>query len=81
MFIVLFAVVFIFVTQSEASARQAWAVVDAETGRLLDGSNEHVRLPIASLTKILTAFTVLESVAPLGKTTISPLAASAEGSS
>lgn len=69
------------VGHAEASARQAWAVVDADTGRLLDGSNEHVRLPIASLTKIWTAFTVLESGASLGNTTISPLAASAEGSS
>lgn len=66
---------------TEASARQAWAVVDADTGRLLDGSNEHVRLPIASLTKVWTAFTLLESGAPLGNTTISPLAAAAEGSS
>lgn len=45
------------------------------------GSNEHTPLPIASLTKIWTAFTVLESGVPLGETTISPAAASSEGSS
>lgn len=64
-----------------AAAHSSWAVIDADTGRLLMGSNENVRLPIASLTKIWTAFTVLESGTPLGVTTISPAAASAEGSS
>jgi serine-type D-Ala-D-Ala carboxypeptidase (penicillin-binding protein 5/6) len=78
---ILFATIVLFTGGKEASARDAWVVIDAETGRLLSGSNEHVRLPIASLTKIWTAFTVLESGAPLGITTISPEAASAEGSS
>lgn len=66
---------------SKANANSAWAVIDAETGRLLEGSNEHMKLPIASLTKIWTAFTVLESEAPFGETTISAAAASSEGSS
>ncbi|MBO1910334.1 D-alanyl-D-alanine carboxypeptidase, partial [Microvirga sp. 3-52] len=79
--IILFATFVLCTGGKEASARDAWVVIDAETGRLLSGSNEHVRLPIASLTKIWTAFTVLESGAPLGMTTISPEAASAEGSS
>ncbi|QUW23829.1 D-alanyl-D-alanine carboxypeptidase [Sporosarcina sp. Marseille-Q4063] len=78
---ILFATIVLFAGGKEASARDAWVVIDADTGRLLSGSNEHVRLPIASLTKIWTAFTVLESGAPLGFTTISPEAASAEGSS
>src|SRR6185312_8845753 len=78
---ILFATIILFAGGKEASSRDAWVVIDAETGRLLSGSNEHVRLPIASLTKIWTAFTVLESGAPLGLTTISPSAASAEGSS
>ena len=73
--------IILFSGGKEAAAHEAWAVIDADTGRLLDGSNENVRLPIASLTKIWTAFTVLESGAPLGITTISPAAASAEGSS
>lgn len=73
--------VVIFTGETRTSAHSAWAVIDADTGRLLIGSNEHVRMPIASLTKIWTAFTVLESGAPLGVTTISPAAASAEGSS
>lgn len=64
-----------------ASALDAWVVIDGETGRYLDGSNEHVQMPIASLTKIWTAFTVLESGASLEETTISSEAATAEGSS
>lgn len=62
-------------------AAQAWAVIDADTGRLLLGENEEAKLPIASLTKIWTAFTVLESGMPLEKTTISKEAAMSEGSS
>lgn len=64
-----------------AQAAQAWAVIDADTGRLLLGENEEAKLPIASLTKIWTAFTVLESGMPLEKTTISKEAAMSEGSS
>jgi serine-type D-Ala-D-Ala carboxypeptidase (penicillin-binding protein 5/6) len=63
------------------AAGQAWAVIDADTGRLLEGHNENVRLPIASLTKIWTAFTFIESGTPPGEVIISPQAASAEGSS
>ncbi len=81
MVIVLFVLLFVFASEKEAAAHQAWAVVDADTGRLLSGSNENVRLPIASLTKIWTAFTVIESGAPLGETTISAEAATSEGSS
>lgn len=64
-----------------AASGQAWAVIDADTGRLLEGHNENVRLPIASLTKIWTAFTFIESVTEPGEVEISPQAASAEGSS
>lgn len=79
--IVLLLSLFIVASSKEASAHQSWAVIDADTGRLLGGSNENVRLPIASLTKIWTALTVLESGVPLDTLTISPAAASAEGSS
>ncbi|MFD1928107.1 D-alanyl-D-alanine carboxypeptidase family protein [Sporosarcina siberiensis] len=81
LFIVLFMSLFLFIGSADASARQAWAVIDAETGRLLMGSNENVRLPIASLTKIWTALTVIESRSLLSEVIISPEAASAEGSS
>lgn len=65
----------------KAHAAQAFAVIDADTGRLLLGDNEETKLPIASLTKIWTAFTVLESGMPLAETTISREAAMSEGSS
>ncbi|MDN4607316.1 D-alanyl-D-alanine carboxypeptidase family protein [Sporosarcina highlanderae] len=65
----------------DAAMGSAWAVIDADTGRLLSGSNENLQLPIASLTKIWTAFTFLESGAAGGEITISAAAASAEGSS
>lgn len=65
----------------KVEANSAWAVIDADTGRLLEGSNENAQLPIASLTKIWTAFTVLESEQPFADTKISPAAASSEGSS
>ena len=71
----------LFTGEHQASANNAWAVIDGDTGRLLEGSNEHVRMPIASLTKIWTAFTLLESGASPGVTTVSSAAASAEGSS
>ena len=57
-----------------AASGQAWAVIDADTGRLLEGHNENVRLPIASLTKIWTAFTFIESVTEPGEVIISPQA-------
>lgn len=79
--LVLSVSLFFLIGWKTASAQSSWAVIDADTGRLLMGENEHVQLPIASLTKVWTAFTVLESGMPLGETTISSAAASSEGSS
>lgn len=79
--IVLFLSVLLTAVPKEAASGSSWAVIDAETGRLLDGSNENLQLPIASLTKIWTALTFIESGAPDGEIAISPAAASAEGSS
>ena len=45
----------------ELDAR-AWALVDAETGLFLAGENADERLPIASMTKIMTALVALEAV-------------------
>ncbi|WP_342509786.1 D-alanyl-D-alanine carboxypeptidase [Sporosarcina sp. FSL K6-2383] len=82
MIIVLFFSLFLSAVPKEAAATgSAWAVIDADTGRLLEGYNENVRLPIASLTKIWTALTFIESGSSFGDVTISPQASSAEGSS
>ena len=78
--VLLFSLIFSTGVKETFAAGQAWAVIDADTGRLLDGNNENVRLPIASLTKIWTAFTFIESGAK-GDVLITPEAASAEGSS
>lgn len=79
--VVLLISLFIFAGDKSASSHSAWAVIDGDTGRLLSGSNENVRMPIASLTKLWTAFTVLEADAYQGVTTISSAAATSEGSS
>ncbi|MGG0642711.1 D-alanyl-D-alanine carboxypeptidase family protein [Sporosarcina gallistercoris] len=63
------------------AANSSWVVIDADNGRILDGANPHDRLPIASLTKIWTALTFLESGTAQEQTIISSRAASAEGSS
>lgn len=79
--LVLLVSMFFLLGGKGVKAQSSWAVIDADTGRLLMGENENMQLPIASLTKIWTAFTVLESGLPLGETTISSAAATAEGSS
>ncbi|MCM3742981.1 D-alanyl-D-alanine carboxypeptidase [Sporosarcina luteola] len=79
--IVLFLSVLLTALPKEAASGSAWVVIDAETGRLLSGSNENLQLPIASLTKIWTALTFIESGAGEGEIVISPQAATAEGSS
>ncbi len=64
-----------------ATVHSSWVVIDADTGRILDGANPHEQLPIASLTKIWTALTFIEAGATEQTATISQQSASAEGSS
>ena len=45
-------------------APKAWVLVDADTGKVLDAGNDRVPLPPASLTKVLTALTVVDSLPP-----------------
>lgn len=66
---------------NEADASSSYVVIDANTGRLLEGSNPNAALPIASLTKVWTAITVLDNVSLDDEITISNAAASQEGSS
>jgi D-alanyl-D-alanine carboxypeptidase len=65
-------------TQAQGSS---YAVIDAKTGRLLEGSAEHVQLPIASLTKMWTAVVVAQEVDLKEHAKISSNATSQEGSS
>ncbi|WP_233201590.1 MULTISPECIES: D-alanyl-D-alanine carboxypeptidase family protein [unclassified Sporosarcina] len=66
---------------SSQAAGTSFAVIDGENGRLLMGSNEHEPLPIASLTKMWTAYTFLGLKPSEQETVISSQAATAEGSS
>jgi serine-type D-Ala-D-Ala carboxypeptidase (penicillin-binding protein 5/6) len=75
------AVLIVFSFPAAASAAQAYAVIDAETGRLLKGVNEDARLPIASLTKIWTALTYIDASGTDGTVTVSKNATNQEGSS
>lgn len=69
------------ISDVEASSSSSYAVIDVKTGRLLEGSNEHTQLPIASLTKVWTALTVLDNTSLTDEVTISSTAAIQEGSS
>ncbi len=64
-----------------AEASSSYAVIDAKTGRLLIGSNAEQELPIASLTKVWTALTVLDNAELDELVTISQAASVQEGSS
>lgn len=59
----------------------SYAVIDAKTGRLLFGSSPHTEYPIASLTKIWTAYVTSDEVDTKEETIISSNAATQEGSS
>ncbi|WP_404817731.1 D-alanyl-D-alanine carboxypeptidase family protein [Ureibacillus galli] len=78
-FAFLCSIVFFFSITTAANA--SYAVIDAETGRLLEGSNVHSRMPIASLTKIWTALIAIENSQLDDEVTISHQAALSEGSS
>lgn len=58
-----------------------YAVIDGQTGRLLEGSNPHLQLPIASLTKMWTALVVIENSNLQDKIVITNQAVASEGSS
>ncbi|MBK3494270.1 D-alanyl-D-alanine carboxypeptidase [Viridibacillus sp. YIM B01967] len=68
-------------TSPSSAASHSYAVIDAETGRLLLGANEHTPLPIASLTKMWTALVALENMDLQAPVTVSKQAAMSEGSS
>lgn len=77
----LVVILLLFGLTAYAEASSSYAVIDAKTGRLLEGSNPDVELPIASLTKVWTALTVLDSSDLDEEIVISAKAASQEGSS
>ncbi len=78
--IVLCLLLYAFPPFSKASG-SSYAVIDAKTGRLLLGSSAHTEYPIASLTKIWTAYVAADEVDIREETTVSSYAATQEGSS
>lgn len=81
-FSIIAACIFLLVLPVQANAYgSAWVVIDAENGRILKGQNEHAPLPIASLTKMWTAYTFIEIQPDNSETIISADASAAEGSS
>ncbi|MDR3293139.1 MAG: D-alanyl-D-alanine carboxypeptidase [Clostridiales bacterium] len=66
---------------SAAGGWSAYAAMEQSTGRVLYGSNLHMRLPMASTTKIMTAITVIESGGLEKKIKVPRAAVGVEGSS
>ncbi|AYC29353.1 D-alanyl-D-alanine carboxypeptidase family protein [Paenisporosarcina cavernae] len=63
------------------AASQSFVVMDGKSGRILQGLHEKELLPIASLTKIWTAFVVVNEIDLTKKVVISKESAMQEGSS
>ena len=69
------------VSAADASGGSGYAVIEVSSGRLLNGSNENLRLPMASTTKTMTALVVLENASLSDIVEIPPAAVGIEGSS
>ncbi|MBQ9468751.1 MAG: D-alanyl-D-alanine carboxypeptidase [Clostridia bacterium] len=59
----------------------SYILVEKDDFHVVSSSNEHVRLPVASTTKIMTALVALENADPDDVATVSKNAAATEGSS
>ena len=68
------------VSVADASGGSGYAVIEVSSGRLLNGSNENLRLPMASTTKAMTALVVLENASLSDIVEIPPAAVGIEGS-
>lgn len=80
-FIITFAFSLMFYFSLHHVVKASYVVIDADTGRTLIGNNEHVRMPIASLTKIWTALIAIENSNLDDEVVISREATMSEGSS
>ena len=56
-------------------------VIESSTGTMIDGTNEHAKLPMASTTKIMTAYLAVESGKLHEYVTVPEYATKVEGSS
>lgn len=81
-FVVIILASFLLFNHGTVSAQgSSYAVIDAQNGRVLLGSNVDARLPIASLTKIWTAIVVIENSDLSEQVIVSKEADLVEGSS
>ena len=58
---------------------RAFLVVNGRTGEVLAGRNARARLPVASITKLMTALLAVERARPSGAVTVAPGAAAVGG--
>lgn len=79
--LVLCVVLFVSFQLEVQAATSGYAVIDGQTGRLLLGEAPHEKLPIASLTKMWTAFVVVTYSDLSDEVVISEAAVQSEGSS
>ncbi|WP_332649318.1 D-alanyl-D-alanine carboxypeptidase family protein [Lysinibacillus sp. 54212] len=78
---ILLILLMVFILPVSASANSSYVAIDATTGRVLMGEEIHMRLPIASLTKMWTALIAIEESDLDDVVTISKRATLSEGSS
>jgi D-alanyl-D-alanine carboxypeptidase len=57
---------------------RAWVVVDADTGNVVDASDDHTPMRPASISKVLTAIVAAQHVPPNAVVPVSPVAAGTE---
>lgn len=80
--LLIFAVTACFSPKTTLGTSNAYAVIDVETGIILDESFGDIKMPMASTTKIMTAITVLENIGDLDeKFAVPKSAVGIEGSS
>lgn len=78
----IFCIVFLFMLFSVASyAESAYVLMESSTGTVLESMNEDVRLPMASLTKVMTALVVINNADLDEEIVIDDRSAGIEGSS
>ena len=68
--IVIFSTIFFNMNTSiiaNAKPNSSYIVINKDTGKVIKGENIHARLPMASTTKIMTAYTVIKNTRDLDK--------------
>lgn len=79
--LVFFVCVFAFDADSLGTSAQAHVLMDAKSGLILSGSNEHTKMKMASTTKIMTTLLALEEADKNDRAVTFTSAMMAEGSS